>query len=190
VKDGPSGVIRRGPLNLVAIHDFQERLAWSHDQEEQPFWEAVYRAAFPGLLSVNSVRQDGWAQRAGIDRVIVLSSGKVIKIDEKVRSKSYDDILLERWSDEQRKQPGWVQKPLDCDFIAYAFIDSGVCYLLPTLLLQRAWRENGRKWIAECQEVRAQNKGYVTVSIAVPIADLLDAIRECIIVPFSLARAA
>ena len=27
--------------------------------------------------------------------------------------------MLERWSNEQAQTPGWVQKPLACDFIAY-----------------------------------------------------------------------
>lgn len=50
-----------------------------------------------------SVRDDGWAQRGGIDRVITLACGRTIKIDEKVRKEDWPDILLERWSDEQRK---------------------------------------------------------------------------------------
>lgn len=175
---------------MSAVHDFNERLSWSHAQEDATWWQDVYRKAFAGVEAIVSVRQDGWAQRAGIDRIIVLKSGKIIKVDEKVRSKSYDDILLERWSNEARKQPGWIQKPLDCDFIAYAFVETGVCYLLPTLLLQRAWREFGRCWADSFPEVRAQNRDYVTVSVAVPTAVLLDAIRECVIIPFTVAEAA
>lgn len=167
------------------VHDFQERLAYSNAQADAPWWEGVYRAAFPGLASMVSVRQDGWAQRAGIDRVLTLSSGKIIKIDEKVRSRDFPDFALERWSDEAKKKPGWIQKSLDCDFIAYAFVESGMCYLLPTLLLQRAWREFGKDWIAQYPEVRARNPSYVTVCVAVPREVLLDAIRESIIVPFA-----
>lgn len=174
---------------MGVVHDFNERLAFSHEHEAAGWWEGVYRKAFPGIQSINSVRNDGWAQRAGIDRILVLNSGKVIKVDEKVRSKDFFDILLERWSDEARGRPGWVQKPLDCDFIAYAFAKSGLCYLLPTLLLQRAWREFGRHWIDTYKEVRAQNRGYVTVSVPVPTDVLLDAIRECIVVSFEAEAA-
>ena len=174
---------------MAEVHDFKERLAFSHKHEESGWWRDVYSKAFPGIQSINSVREDGWAQRAGIDRILVLASGKIVKIDEKVRSQSYPDILLERWSDEGRQSPGWVQKPLDCDFIAYAFAPSGLCYLLPTLLLQRAWREYGRHWITTYREVRASNRNYVTVSVPVPTDVLLDAIRDCIVVPFE-ARAA
>ena len=53
--------------------------------------------------------------------------------DEKVRAEDWPDILLEQWSDEDRRAPGWVQKPLACDYIAYSFAPSGVCYLLPVM---------------------------------------------------------
>lgn len=173
-------------MNLPAPieHDFQKSLAWSRTHDDAPWWAEVYKKAFPRLASMVSVRNDGWAQRAGIDRIVVLSCGKVLKIDEKVRSKDYPDFCIERWSDEDRKVPGWIQKPLDCDFIAYAFVQSGLCYLLPTLLLQRAWREFGKQWVTSYKEVRAQNKGYVTVSVAVPKDIVLDAIREVIVVSF------
>lgn len=171
-------------------HDFAESLAWSRSQDEAPWWQGVYRRAFPGLAAMVSVRNDGWAQRAGIDRVLTLTTGKVIKVDEKVRKRDWPDFALEQWSDEARRKPGWVQKPLDCDFIAYAFVQSGLCYLLPTLLLQRAWREYGRAWVKDYPEVRAQNRGYVTVSIAVPKDVVLDAIRDVIVVPFPTLAAA
>jgi hypothetical protein len=175
-------------MNLPATtHDFSASLAYSRQFEDAQWWADVYKKAFPSIDSMVSVREDGWAQRAGIDRILVLRSGKVIKIDEKVRSRDYPDFCLERWSDERRQIPGWIQKPLDCDFIAYAFVQCGLCYLLPTLLLQHAWRNFGRKWIAEYQEIRAQNNGYVTVSIAVPREIVLDAIREVIVVPFEAA---
>ena len=65
-------------------------------------------------------------------------------VDEKVRTNDWPDVLLERWSDEARRIPGWVEKPLACDFIAYAFAPAGTCLLLPVAALQRAWRQHGR----------------------------------------------
>jgi hypothetical protein len=177
-------------MTQSTVHSFADSLAWSQAQESASWWNDVYRKAFPGVAAIVSVHDDGWAQRAGIDRVITLKSGKVIKVDEKVRSKDWPDFALERWSDEARKSPGWIQKPLDCDFIAYAFVQSGLCYLLPTLLLQRAWREFGRSWAESYGEIRAQNRGYVTVCVPVPKPVVLDAIRECIVVPFASEAAA
>jgi hypothetical protein len=162
----------------VRQHDFRESLARSESYVDAPWWLDVYRSAFPGLQAAVSVRQDGWAQRGGIDRVLTLKCGRTFTVDEKVREKDWPDFALERWSDEARQAPGWVQKPLACDFIAYAFVPSRTCYLLPVPPLQRAWRLFGRHWIASYKEVRAQNRGYVTVSIAIPKPVLLRALGE------------
>lgn len=179
------------------LHDFRESLAKSHEQEDAEWWPVVYGRAFPGFKSMVSVRQDGWAQRGGIDRVITLKSGKTITVDEKVRSKDWDDIALERWSDRDRKTPGWVQKDLACDFIAYAFIPSQRCFLLPFLTLRKAWTLEGRRWceLAESQSggfkvVEAENRGYVTESIAVPVDILMASLRQAMIVSWAESEAA
>ena len=177
----------------MTVHSFKDSLAKSQAQEDAPFWIPVYKKAFPGAVSFVSVRNDGWAQRGGIDRVITLASGKTITIDEKVRYKSYGDIILERWSSRERKTPGWAQKDLACDYIAYAFVPDSRCYLLPFISLRAAWLEHGREWIAWAKKkeggysiVLAQNDGYTTESIAVPIPDLLSAIQQSQIVDWGL----
>src|SRR5688572_29161879 len=102
------------------VHDFGASLAQSNRHTDAPWWRDVYRTAFPSLRSMVSVKEDGWAQRGGIDRVLTLSSGRTIYVDEKVREKDYGDIILEQWSDVERRKPGWIQKPLACEYIAYA----------------------------------------------------------------------
>jgi hypothetical protein len=169
-------------------HDFKVSLAKSSAQVDAWWWLDVYREAFPDLAVSTSVRNDGWAQRGGIDRVLTLNSGKTLTVDEKVRSSEYNDILLEYWSDEGRKIRGWVAKDLACDFIAYAFEQSGRCYLLPFQSLRRAWRKNGRVWVGSYRRVVAQNKGYVTVSVPVPTAILMDAIRDAMIVTWDTTK--
>lgn len=165
------------------LHDFREQLEFSHSCSDLPFWAEVYRRAFPNLAAMVNVRKDGWAQRGGIDRQLTLTSGRMIPIDEKVRRKAYSDIALERWSDRERQIPGWIQKPLACEFIAYAKLPLQICYLLPCLMLQRAWRIFGRDWIelaarGEYRTIIAQNFGYETESIGVPDEVLLDAIAH------------
>ncbi len=86
----------------MAVHNFNSDLEYSHSQSDAPWWEEVYRQAFPNFAGMVCVRNDGWAQRGGIDRVITLTSGKTLTIDEKVRREVWPDILLERWSDEAR----------------------------------------------------------------------------------------
>ncbi|SFS12364.1 hypothetical protein [Sphingomonas jatrophae] len=153
----------------------------SEAHADSDWWMDTYRRAFPRLRSAVAVRQDGWAQRAGVDRVLTLACGRTFTVDEKVRAEEWPDILLEQWSDESRRVPGWVQKPLACDFIAYAYAPSGVCYLLPVVPLQRAWRLNGRDWIKRYGTRRAQNVGYVTANVPVPRSVLLVAIAEAMI---------
>ena len=163
---------------MAALHNFKERLAFSHAQSEQPFWFEVYRKAFPSLRAAVDVRADGWAQRGGIDRVLTLDSGRTISVDEKVREKAYPDFCLEYYSDEAGKIRGWVCKDLACDYIAYAFLPTQTCYLLPFLELRRAWRENAKHWIERFPKIKAKNSGYVTASVGVPIDVLLDAISQ------------
>lgn len=154
----------------------------SERHADSSWWLDTYRRAFPRLQSAVAVREDGWAQRAGVDRVLTLSCGRTYTVDEKVRAEDWDDILLEQWSDEDRRIPGWIQKPLACDFIAYAFAPSGICYLLPVVPLQRAWRRHGRRWITEFGQRRAQNEGYMSVSVPVPRAVLMWAIVDAMVV--------
>lgn len=173
------------------VHDFQTSLKRSAGYVDAPWWEPVYRKAFPAFDSMTAVREDGWAQRGGIDRAIHLKSGRTVFVDEKVREGAWDDILLERWSDEARRIPGWIQKDLACDFIAYAFAPIRTCYLLPFLTLRRPWIEHGRAWVGRHKEVRADNGRYVTVSVAIPIDELFAALSGAMAVTWpEQARAA
>lgn len=170
------------------IHQFRESLERSNGYSDAPWWLDVYRQAFPTLASCVSVRNDGWAQRAGIDRVITLACGRVVRIDEKVREKDWPDFCLEYWSDYGSRIRGWVCKDLACDFIAYAFAPTKTCYLLPTLSLRRAWRSNCLTWIRQFDRIEANNGTYVTVSVAVPKQVLLDAIRDAMVVTWSASN--
>lgn len=169
----------------MTLHNFTRSLAQSHEFEDAPWWGEVYRAAFHNFAGMACVRHapgDDWGQKGGIDRVITLSSGRTLRVDEKVRTKDYDDILLERWSDRDQQKAGWVQKDLACDYIAYAFVPSRRCYLLPFHELRRAWLRFGREWIATYPPVMAHNEGagrrWTTESVAVPIEVLQEALKN------------
>lgn len=164
------------------VHDFQSSLALSNRHSDAPWWLDLYRQAFPSLVSAVSVRDDGWAQRGGIDRVLTLACGRTYTVDEKVRTNDWPDILLEEWSDEARRSPGWVLKPLACDFIAYAFAPSRRCYLLPVAPLQRAWRFHGGEWTQAYGYRRARNPGYMTACVPVPIPVLMREIMRAMVV--------
>lgn len=167
-------------------HDFVADLSYSQDQGDHPMWEEVYRRAFPTLEATYCVRNDGWAQRGGIDRVLMLKSGKTLYVDEKIRRKAYQDVLLEykhvykngNWT------PGWIAKDLACDYIAYAWEPLSLAYLLPFHQLRRAWHDNRKEWVANCFKSEADNGSYTTIGCCVPISDLLPAINDAMRIDF------
>ena len=165
------------------MHNFDRSLALSSEIAEESFWFGLYREMFPNLVSAVAIEsKDGWAQRAGIDRRLVMSDGSTKTVEEKVRAKAYPDFCLEYWSDRERKKPGWIAKDLDCDYIAYVFLPTRQCYLLPFGLLRRAWRENYREWTDTYRRVEAKNRDFTTVSVAVPIPVVLEAIGKATVV--------
>lgn len=167
------------------LHNFKQSLQASFDHADDPIWREIYTKAFPNFNEMSCVKNDGWAQRGGIDRVIVLESGKTITVDEKVRpDKDYGDILLEYWSDEKKKVRGWVAKDLACDYIAYAVLPSRKCYLIPFLQLRLAWKNNCNEWVKTYKRVEAKNINYLTVSVPIPVDILFSAIKDSMKVEF------
>jgi hypothetical protein len=164
------------------MNDFQECLDKSHATEDLPLWRDIYEQAFPGVASIVSHRKDGYWQRAGVDRSVILETSKQILIDEKARGRNkrtgvvYKDIALEYISNDRTESPGWVCKPLMCDYIAYAILPHGICYLLPVLQLQLAWLKNKNVWLEEHKPKYAQNKTYKTWFCPVPHEVLYPAI--------------
>lgn len=163
---------------MIADHSFEHSLRASRAASILPIWEETYRKAFPDFATMCDHSMNGYWQKQGIDRSVILHSSKQILIDEKVRfrnhltGKVYTDILLEVWSDKERKIPGWIQKPLMCDFIAYAIAPLGVCYLLPVVQLQQAWVRNGERWIKDYGTKSASNSSrsgsWITESVCIP----------------------
>jgi hypothetical protein len=187
--------VRDGDPGEMKLHNFADSLAQSHAAEDLPFWQEIYKQAFPNMAAMINHRQDGEHQRAGIDRSIILQNSKQLLIDEKVRGKNkitervYTDIALEYWSDYERKIPGWVCKPLRADYIAYAIAPLGKCYLLPVLQLQKAWLKHGENWIEIYQPpIKAKNKYngnfWTTISVGVPVDILFKAIGEGLRISF------
>lgn len=187
----------------MAIHDFGEQLAYSHEQADACYWPEVYQQAFPDMVHSLDLRHDGWHQRAGRDRAVILASGRSIFIDEKVRSRAWDDIAIEVWSTYPARGsppfrpvpgavPGWGAKPLDCDFLAYAFEPIRTCYLFPFLGIRAAWEKHRAAWIRKANDevggfrwIVASNRRYNTISVAVPTAELQASIADALTVQWA-----
>lgn len=176
---------------MSKTHEFRQCLEWGERMSDEPFWGAVYQKAFPGFVSMskNRPKHVNVAQYAGIDRWVCLSSGAVLRIDEKKRGQEYTDILLEFVSRDTDNEPGWIEKDLQIDYLAYAFIGSRRCYLFPWQLLRRVWKAFGEDWkqlgyskADGFSYVEAKNPGYLTFSVAVPIPTLLQKIRASMVI--------
>jgi hypothetical protein len=175
---------------MSVIYNFNEQLELSNRCQDLPVWESIYRKAFPDFAAMIKHPKDGWHQRAGIDRSVILNNSKRILIDEKNRfrnrktGKVYEDIALEYWSNMERKSPGWVCKPLICDYIGYAIIPIGKCYLLPVIQLQQAWKIHGESWKRAYPNILTPNEGWTTQSVGVPPHVLFPAIGAFLRIEF------
>ena len=148
----------------------------------EPWVNDLYRARIPKFLAahINPSKSNDWSQRAGIDRVIFLRSGHVLRIEEKFRFKEYPDILLERYDHAAKRTAGWVQRDLACDFLSYILVPSRKMFLFPFPLLRAAWLRHGQEWIRRYGIRKATTQGYFeeyeTENVPVPIATISDAI--------------
>lgn len=164
------------------MNNFSSDLEYANIDREE-FWLPRYKKAFPTMIGTIPLPMDCAGQRMGIDRIIQLSSGQTLRIDEKIRRKCYPDILIEYVSNDKTKAPGWIEKDLAIDFIAYACEeDGGRTYMLPWLLLKRCWGNYKEEWIEKYGEVIAKNDGYNTISVPVNKGVLLEAMRVAMII--------
>lgn len=171
------------------LHNFSDQLKFSEEASDALFWDKVYRKAFPGLVNHMPTPGDFDTQRAGIDRLILLNNGRVIRIDEKKRRAVYNDILLEYISVDSTNAPGWIEKNLTIDYLAYAFMPTRKVYLFDWLTLRRAWVANRDQWKATYRKIPAKNNGYTTWSVAVPIYVVQRAINTATVIELSEAEA-
>lgn len=166
----------------MTIHSFSKQLAYSEEASCEPFWDAIYKQAFPNLVAHVPCPGDTKSQRMGIDRVLMLSNGKALYIDEKKRAKTWGDVLLEFISVDATGAPGWIEKDLSIDYLAYAFMDNQRVYLYPWQMLRRAWLHLGAEWKKTHKIITAQNDGYKTHCVAVPIPTLNAAVQRASII--------
>lgn len=171
---------------MSQLHDFTKQLQFSELASDEPFWADVYRKAFPGIVNQMPCSGDHESQRQGIDRLVLLNNGRIIRIDEKKRTRVYPDILLEYVSVDTTNAPGWINKNLVIDYIAYAFMPTKKVYVLDWLTLRRAWTLNGEMWKRVYGTRSAENKGYKTLSCPVPIPVLLKAMNNAMVVDLNV----
>jgi hypothetical protein len=164
--------------SLIKINDFKRDLTYSLAGDADEFWSMAYERYFPNMVRMEKC-EDKALQLKGVDRKIYLSNGNVLAIDEKLRRSPYKDVALEYVSNSQTGSPGWIEKDLAIDFIAYGFAPTREVYLFSFPLLRRCWLHFKSTWMASAKMgrngfsiVTAKNETYCTYSVAVPIEKL------------------
>lgn len=155
----------------MTMHNFQTDFTASVSCSLLPIWNTLYSETFPNMVS-SSINYDVQTQRLGIDRYILLTTGTILTIEEKVRYKHYGDIAIEEWSNYENRIKGWTEKPLVCDYVIYAILPptgSNTFYILPFQKLQKAWFAHKKEWKGHLNwRIATTNMNYTTIGWGIP----------------------
>lgn len=168
-----------GKCGVIRLNEFFTDLSYSLEKTEDDSINGFYLKIFPGISEIEFCK-DMARQKKGIDKVIHFESGYQVTIDEKKRRKDYGDILLELWSVKEKQKRGWLFTA-QCDYITYILLESKKMYLLPVLLLKKAWQKNRVLWQNQYALKEARNPGYTTVNIPIPTEVLMEAMKNEIV---------
>ena len=162
-------------------NDFDIDLEYSLIEKDNEIFDNFYKRVFPGVDKIEFFDALEM-QFKGIDKRIWLKGGNSFTIDEKKRRKKYPDILLEIWSNFEKKKPGWLFT-CQCDYIVYAIMPNSKIYMLPSILLKKAFISNRKKWLSyRSIEAKTKDKNtgeyYTTLNRAIPTKELLTAISK------------
>ena len=131
------------------INDFNKDLKFSFQDSEifNNFYHKIFGTRLHTIYTVTDLK----TQKLGIDKKIILKSGKEITIDEKIRRKDYGDIAIEIFSDTFQKTQGWILKSYT-DYICYLIKPTNYCYLIPVLLTRLVIERYADQIIPACVE--------------------------------------
>lgn len=158
------------------VYNFNASLKKSQSDQDLTFWKTLYVDWFGEGITIIKHPEHGVHQKEGIDRSIVLPNSRQFLIEEKVDWYETGNMFLEYWSSYDDRSPGWIEKPLRCDYLVYAFPKCGQAFLFDFLQLRKTWFANKNEFIRKYGEKRVYNdKGrckWTTVGVAVPVRDI------------------
>ncbi len=154
--------------------DFERDLQASGSSKFRPFWDYHYRQMFPEMLD----RTYATTRHSGGGTDCIVHPGD-IGIDEKIRpDKDYGDILLEyeHHYANGTVAPGWIEKDLDIDWIAYGVYPANRVTWLGWPTLQIGWRRCGERWKKDYSLPPAstthEGRTWQTYNVAIPVSEL------------------
>lgn len=117
-------------------------------------FEAFYRRMYPDADRIVWTSTPGVHKpdldyaEAGIDALVFFPIGRTVTIAELYRQKDYGDMLIEVWSDAEKRFPGWaIDDSRHTMQIAYAVDELQAVYWLPFRTFQRACSKYLQQWI-------------------------------------------
>lgn len=148
-------------------HNFRDSLRVEAENSGNLFWADIYSRCF-GSIRIELVTDPGM-QKLGVDRLVHFPDGRMLQIQEKFRQTDYGgDILLEYWSDKERRLPGWIAQDSAADFLTYN-VANKYAYVFSWPRLRSAWKRCHKRFVNEGRKIVAQNHGYTTHSVALPV---------------------
>ena len=162
----------------MSTPDFRKDLAFSMEPNYLRLMEEFYREYFHpmGKVTIQRINEID-EQRKGYDVLIIIDDGEqYIKVEEKVDRYQSPNIVLELWSDINRKK-GWLYT-MRADLLAYHYKSTGITHMIPVCALKRAFAVYEAEWRDNYRIVLRENKGWSTQIMLVPVVDMWDAIRD------------
>jgi hypothetical protein len=155
-------------------NEFYRDLEYSLDPARNETYDKFYYEQFPQLELVKSV-EDLTEQSKGIDKILCFPNGNKVKVEEKTRTKDFNDILLELYSNYSEKKLGWLFT-CQSEYLMYYIEPSKKAYILPMQLLRMVWKNNHIEWQKKYKTTQAKNKNYASLNIAIPEKVLMEAL--------------
>lgn len=169
---------------MVKMNYYNESIKAEADNSHT--MDEVYKKYWPNIVSIK-INKTKRTQNLGIDKLIYLKDRKLpIRIEEKCRpDKWYGDIALEYISNNMTMTPGWMEKPLLCDYFFYFVKPISQVFWFYWPELKHLWDLNKQDWILWGEQnengftkISAPNPGYYTISVGVSPKFLLDHIKH------------
>ena len=177
----------------MKVNDYSKDIAFAEDKDLSVKINSFIRKKLSGVgISISNVVSvtDKNLQFQGVDKILTDTNFKRLKVEEKVRRNTKNDILIELISNNNEylksiKGIGWGLKDYNTDLLVYYFADTNTGYVFSWKKFQSALMKNLPQWydIAKTRKrgfglFKAQNKRYYSLNIAIPWKNFLKAYEE------------
>lgn len=134
-------------------------------------FDKVYKKIWD-IKEIKYVSNTDYGKTNGVDKIITLKNGDIIKIEEKIRDRKYKnkDIVIEEQSNVEKQTHGWIYYS-ESDYIAYSWFVNGLSKILIIDMkkLKEWYLKNKEKYKLVFTET---NNLYHTSFRIIPIEDI------------------